>query len=61
MGVPKKRTSLSKKRISKNIWKRKGYSVYLKAFSLGRSLLNGNSKMFFYGWLKKKSNDKFKI
>nr|YP_009570068.1 ribosomal protein L32 [Myricaria paniculata]YP_010268418.1 ribosomal protein L32 [Myricaria squamosa]YP_010715234.1 ribosomal protein L32 [Myricaria laxiflora]YP_010715322.1 ribosomal protein L32 [Myricaria rosea]YP_010715410.1 ribosomal protein L32 [Myricaria wardii]WDE24125.1 ribosomal protein L32 [Myricaria elegans]QBC68508.1 ribosomal protein L32 [Myricaria paniculata]QJD22529.1 ribosomal protein L32 [Myricaria laxiflora]UIG86625.1 ribosomal protein L32 [Myricaria squamosa]WDD58468. len=47
MAVPKKRTSSSKKRIRKNIWKRKGYWVALKAFSLAVSLSNGNSKNFF--------------
>nr|YP_009419800.1 50S ribosomal protein L32 [Pentaphylax euryoides]ASM46558.1 50S ribosomal protein L32 [Pentaphylax euryoides] len=47
MAVPKKRTSISKKRIRKNIWKRKGYWVALKAFSLGKSLLTRNSKSFF--------------
>nr|YP_010598646.1 ribosomal protein L32 [Koenigia nummulariifolia]WAL02681.1 ribosomal protein L32 [Koenigia nummulariifolia] len=47
MAVPKKRTSISKKRIRKNIWKKKGYSVALKAFSLAKSLSTGNSKSFF--------------
>nr|USS62224.1 ribosomal protein L32 [Styrax hemsleyanus] len=47
MAVPKKRTSISKKHIRKNIWKRKGYWAALKAFSLGKSLSNGNSKSFF--------------
>nr|YP_009402928.1 ribosomal protein L32 [Apetahia longistigmata]ASA34121.1 ribosomal protein L32 [Apetahia longistigmata] len=47
MAVPKKRTSRSKKRIRKNIWKRKGYSWALKAFSLGKSLSTGTSKSFF--------------
>lgn len=47
MAVPKKRTSISKKRIRKNIWKRKGYSAALKAFSLAKSLSTGNSKSFF--------------
>nr|YP_009342895.1 ribosomal protein L32 [Diospyros blancoi]YP_009628126.1 ribosomal protein L32 [Diospyros maclurei]YP_009676820.1 ribosomal protein L32 [Heritiera elata]YP_009731901.1 ribosomal protein L32 [Diospyros celebica]QWY85160.1 ribosomal protein L32 [Diospyros mespiliformis]APS85639.1 ribosomal protein L32 [Diospyros blancoi]QBO26856.1 ribosomal protein L32 [Diospyros maclurei]QDE13752.1 ribosomal protein L32 [Heritiera elata]QHR85901.1 ribosomal protein L32 [Diospyros celebica] len=47
MAVPKKRTSLSKKRIRKNIWKRKGYWASLKALSLGKSLATGNSKSFF--------------
>nr|YP_010846012.1 ribosomal protein L32 [Persicaria criopolitana]WES13840.1 ribosomal protein L32 [Persicaria criopolitana] len=47
MAVPKKRTSISKKRIRKNIWKRKGYSAALKAFSLAKSLSSGNSKSFF--------------
>nr|AVM84233.1 ribosomal protein L32 [Adenocalymma pubescens] len=47
MAVPKKRTSASKKRIHKNVWKRKGYWTVLKAFSLGNSLSSGNSKSFF--------------
>uniref|UniRef100_A0AAU7B768 Large ribosomal subunit protein bL32c n=107 Tax=Pentapetalae TaxID=1437201 RepID=A0AAU7B768_9ROSA len=47
MAVPKKRTSSSKKRIRKNIWKRKGYWAALKAFSLAKSLSTGNSKSFF--------------
>ncbi|KAK1405839.1 hypothetical protein QVD17_42442 [Tagetes erecta] len=47
MAVPKKRTSISKKRIRKNIWKRKGYEAALKALSLGKSLSTGNSKSFF--------------
>nr|YP_009633906.1 ribosomal protein L32 [Schrebera swietenioides]QBS48827.1 ribosomal protein L32 [Schrebera swietenioides]QBS54288.1 ribosomal protein L32 [Schrebera swietenioides] len=47
MAVPKKRTSASKKRIRKNIWKGKGYGTALKAFSLGKSLSTGNSKSFF--------------
>jgi len=49
MAVPKKRTSISKKRIRKNIWKRKGYWAALKAFSLGKSLSTGNSKSFCVG------------
>nr|AWI72702.1 ribosomal protein L32 [Leptadenia albida] len=47
MAVPKKRISTSKRRIRKNIWKRKGYLIALKAFSLGKSLSTGNSKSFF--------------
>nr|YP_010275438.1 ribosomal protein L32 [Loropetalum chinense]QQW49675.1 ribosomal protein L32 [Loropetalum chinense var. rubrum]QVE46356.1 ribosomal protein L32 [Loropetalum chinense var. rubrum]QXE43609.1 ribosomal protein L32 [Loropetalum chinense var. rubrum]UFJ43836.1 ribosomal protein L32 [Loropetalum chinense]UJV34331.1 ribosomal protein L32 [Loropetalum chinense] len=47
MAVPKKRTSMSKKRIRKNFWKRKGYWAALKAFSLAQSLFTGNSKSFF--------------
>nr|DBA06463.1 TPA: ribosomal protein L32 [Pollia condensata]DBA06546.1 TPA: ribosomal protein L32 [Polyspatha paniculata] len=47
MAVPKKRTSLSKKRICKNIWKRKGYLAAIKAFSLAKSLSTGRSKGFF--------------
>nr|YP_010885423.1 ribosomal protein L32 [Xanthostemon chrysanthus]QXJ40995.1 ribosomal protein L32 [Xanthostemon chrysanthus] len=47
MAVPKKRTSISKKRIRKNIWKKKAYWAGLKAFSLAKSLSTGNSKGFF--------------
>nr|YP_010332868.1 ribosomal protein L32 [Pourthiaea zhejiangensis]UNH86043.1 ribosomal protein L32 [Pourthiaea zhejiangensis] len=47
MAVPKKRTSISKKRIRKNIWKKKGYRAALKAFSLAKSLSTGSSKSFF--------------
>ncbi|CAN6932113.1 unnamed protein product [Brassica oleracea var. botrytis] len=47
MAVPKKRTSISKKRIRKKIWKRKGYWTSLKAFSLGKSLSTGYFKKFF--------------
>nr|YP_009566955.1 ribosomal protein L32 [Dysphania ambrosioides]QBB73496.1 ribosomal protein L32 [Dysphania ambrosioides] len=48
MAVPKKRTSVYKKRIRKNIWKKKGYWAALKAFSLAKSIFTGNSKSFLY-------------
>ncbi|TYJ18268.1 hypothetical protein E1A91_A09G112200v1 [Gossypium mustelinum] len=51
MAVPKKRTSTSKKRIRKNVWKKKGYWAALKAFSLAKSLSTGNSKSFFRSWV----------
>nr|QKY65179.1 ribosomal protein L32 [Passiflora pittieri] len=44
--APKKRTSISKTRIRKNIWKRKGYFAAMKAFSLAKSLYTGRSKSF---------------
>nr|YP_010327332.1 ribosomal protein L32 [Elaeagnus henryi]UJH18102.1 ribosomal protein L32 [Elaeagnus henryi] len=47
MAVPKKRTSISKKRIRKNIWKGKAYGAALKAFSLARSLSTRSSKSSF--------------
>nr|BBC20898.1 ribosomal protein L32 [Lessertia annularis] len=47
MAVPKKRTSISKKKIRKTLWKKKGYWAALKAFSLAQSILTGNSKSFF--------------
>lgn len=53
MAVPKKRTSIAKKRIRKNIWKRKGSWAALKAFSLAKSLSTGNSKSFFCATNKK--------
>lgn len=46
MAVPKKRTSISKKRIRKNVWKKKGYLAAVKAFSLAKSILTGKSKSF---------------
>ncbi|KAL2934793.1 50S ribosomal protein L32 chloroplastic [Bienertia sinuspersici] len=46
MAVPKKRTSIYKKRIRKNIWKKKVWAA-LKAFSLAKSLSTGNFKKFF--------------
>nr|ATV97064.1 50S ribosomal protein L32 [Eschweilera wachenheimii]ATV98425.1 50S ribosomal protein L32 [Eschweilera pittieri]ATV98784.1 50S ribosomal protein L32 [Eschweilera micrantha] len=54
MAVAKKRTSISKKLIRKNFWKRKGYLASLKAFSLGKSLSTGNSKSFFVRQTKNK-------
>nr|YP_011026312.1 ribosomal protein L32 [Crassula capitella]WQN00307.1 ribosomal protein L32 [Crassula capitella] len=47
MAVPKKRTSITKKRIHKSLWKREGYWAALKAFSLAKSISTGNSKGFF--------------
>ncbi|CAN4094796.1 unnamed protein product [Withania somnifera] len=52
MAVPKKRTSTSKKRIRKNIWKRKGYWAALKAFSLAKSLSTWEFVKFFVGQTK---------
>nr|UFK63178.1 ribosomal protein L32 [Osmunda mildei] len=53
MAVPKKRTSRSRKRIRKNVWKDKTNKIALKALSLARSILTGRSKSFYY-----KTNDK---
>nr|YP_010369885.1 ribosomal protein L32 [Magnolia changhungtana]UOU94202.1 ribosomal protein L32 [Magnolia changhungtana]WBN98910.1 ribosomal protein L32 [Magnolia changhungtana] len=47
MAVPKKRTSISKKRIRRNIWKKKGYGAAVKALSLAKSISTGHSKSFF--------------
>nr|YP_009989038.1 ribosomal protein L32 [Melaleuca cajuputi]YP_010008091.1 ribosomal protein L32 [Melaleuca leucadendra]QNM40528.1 ribosomal protein L32 [Melaleuca cajuputi]QNR87863.1 ribosomal protein L32 [Melaleuca leucadendra] len=57
MAVPKKRTSISKKRIRKNIWKKKVYCAVLKAFSLAKSLSTGNSKSFFVRQLNSQTLD----
>nr|YP_010621308.1 ribosomal protein L32 [Cuscuta europaea]WBF90854.1 ribosomal protein L32 [Cuscuta europaea] len=53
MAVPKKRISKAKKRIRKNIWKRKTIEVRLKALSLAKSLLTGKFQSFFYKKNKK--------
>nr|AYW12106.1 ribosomal protein L32 [Burmannia disticha] len=53
MAVPKKRTSISKKRIRRNNWKKKGHLAALKAFSLAKSIYTKNSKSFF---VQQKSN-----
>nr|YP_010231707.1 ribosomal protein L32 [Eragrostis brownii]YP_010232395.1 ribosomal protein L32 [Eragrostis perennans]YP_010232565.1 ribosomal protein L32 [Eragrostis rufinerva]YP_010232737.1 ribosomal protein L32 [Eragrostis unioloides]QSX26750.1 ribosomal protein L32 [Eragrostis brownii]QSX27438.1 ribosomal protein L32 [Eragrostis perennans]QSX27608.1 ribosomal protein L32 [Eragrostis rufinerva]QSX27780.1 ribosomal protein L32 [Eragrostis unioloides] len=44
MAVPKKRTSMSKKRIRKNIWKKKTHFSIVQSYSLAksRSFSNGN-------------------
>lgn len=47
MAVPKKRTSISKKRIRRNIWKKRGYWEAKRAFSLAKSISTGRSKSFF--------------
>ena len=47
MAVPKKRISMSKKHIRRNIWKKKGYLAAVKASSLAKSVYTGRSKSFF--------------
>nr|YP_004891466.1 ribosomal protein L32 [Pseudotsuga sinensis var. wilsoniana]YP_010184958.1 ribosomal protein L32 [Pseudotsuga brevifolia]YP_010204505.1 ribosomal protein L32 [Pseudotsuga sinensis]AXQ02173.1 ribosomal protein L32 [Pseudotsuga macrocarpa]QVH34637.1 ribosomal protein L32 [Pseudotsuga brevifolia]UAV84929.1 ribosomal protein L32 [Pseudotsuga sinensis]BAK86639.1 ribosomal protein L32 [Pseudotsuga sinensis var. wilsoniana]BDI63035.1 ribosomal protein L32 [Pseudotsuga sinensis var. wilsoniana] len=47
MAVPKKRTSRSKKKIRKNVWKGKAYRAAIKAFSLAKSISTGHSKSFY--------------
>nr|YP_009572123.1 ribosomal protein L32 [Paphiopedilum delenatii]YP_009572196.1 ribosomal protein L32 [Paphiopedilum delenatii]YP_009714298.1 ribosomal protein L32 [Paphiopedilum micranthum]YP_010015661.1 ribosomal protein L32 [Paphiopedilum emersonii]YP_010015662.1 ribosomal protein L32 [Paphiopedilum emersonii]YP_010602254.1 ribosomal protein L32 [Paphiopedilum hangianum]YP_010609990.1 ribosomal protein L32 [Paphiopedilum x fanaticum]QBI38412.1 ribosomal protein L32 [Paphiopedilum delenatii]QBI38486.1 r len=49
MAVPKKRTSMSKKHIRRNLWKKKGSLAAVKAFSLAKSVSTGQSKSFFVG------------
>ncbi|GAV77508.1 Ribosomal_L32p domain-containing protein [Cephalotus follicularis] len=53
--IPKKRTSRSKTRIRKNVWKRKAYFASLKAYSLAKSISTGNSKSFLVVDKKKSS------
>nr|YP_009732824.1 ribosomal protein L32 [Buxbaumia aphylla]QHU77166.1 ribosomal protein L32 [Buxbaumia aphylla] len=48
MAVPKKRTSKSKKKIRKTVWKEKAIQARIKAFSLAQSILTGRSKSFYY-------------
>nr|YP_009542898.1 ribosomal protein L32 [Betula pubescens]AYU57764.1 ribosomal protein L32 [Betula pubescens] len=47
MAVPKKRTSISKKRIRKNIWKMEGYWVALKSFFVSEIAFYREFKKFF--------------
>nr|YP_010918961.1 ribosomal protein L32 [Eriostemon banksii]WAJ50579.1 ribosomal protein L32 [Eriostemon banksii] len=57
MAVPKKRTSILKKRIRKNIWKKEGGWTALKTSSVVKSLSTGstgNSKNFFVKQINKK-------
>nr|YP_010603696.1 ribosomal protein L32 [Paphiopedilum primulinum]YP_010603697.1 ribosomal protein L32 [Paphiopedilum primulinum]YP_010610295.1 ribosomal protein L32 [Paphiopedilum glaucophyllum]YP_010610296.1 ribosomal protein L32 [Paphiopedilum glaucophyllum]UDP54282.1 ribosomal protein L32 [Paphiopedilum primulinum]WAN78326.1 ribosomal protein L32 [Paphiopedilum primulinum]WAN78327.1 ribosomal protein L32 [Paphiopedilum primulinum]WAO28523.1 ribosomal protein L32 [Paphiopedilum glaucophyllum]WAO28524.1 len=54
MAVPKKRTSMSKKHIRRNPWKKKGSLAAVKAFSLAKSVSTGQSKSFFFFFTKKK-------
>nr|YP_009438267.1 ribosomal protein L32 [Loudetia simplex]ATG81320.1 ribosomal protein L32 [Loudetia simplex] len=44
MAVPKKRISMSKKRIRKNLWKKKTYFSIVQSYSLAksRSISSGN-------------------
>nr|YP_010624521.1 50S ribosomal protein L32 [Smilax ocreata]WBF99151.1 ribosomal protein L32 [Smilax ocreata] len=56
MAVPKKRTSISKKRIRRNIWKKKGYLTGEKALSLAKSVATGHSKSFFVQQTSNKIN-----
>ena len=48
MAVPKKRTSRSKTRIRKNVWKIKAKEIASKAFSMAKSVLTNRSKSFYY-------------
>nr|NP_777461.1 ribosomal protein L32 [Anthoceros angustus]Q85C28.1 RecName: Full=Large ribosomal subunit protein bL32c; AltName: Full=50S ribosomal protein L32, chloroplastic [Anthoceros angustus]BAC55398.1 ribosomal protein L32 [Anthoceros angustus]BAC55498.1 ribosomal protein L32 [Anthoceros angustus] len=48
MAVPKKRTSKSKRKIRKTVWREKANKAAKKAFSLARLILSGRSKSFCY-------------
>nr|YP_007026184.1 ribosomal protein L32 [Apopellia endiviifolia]AFU88894.1 ribosomal protein L32 [Apopellia endiviifolia]WIA67777.1 ribosomal protein L32 [Apopellia endiviifolia]WKW94986.1 ribosomal protein L32 [Apopellia endiviifolia] len=48
MAVPKKRTSKTKTRIRRSIWRDKANKTSLKAFSLAKSILTNRSRSFYY-------------
>lgn len=60
MAVPKKRTSLSKKRIRKNIWKKKTYFSIVHAYSLAKSksFYSGNEHPKPKGFSGQQTNNK---
>ena len=60
MAVPKKRTSMSKKRIRKNIWKKKTYFCIVQSYSLAksRSFLSGNEQPKPKGFSGQQTNNK---
>nr|YP_009450556.1 ribosomal protein L32 [Cortaderia selloana]ARO91570.1 ribosomal protein L32 [Cortaderia selloana] len=60
MAVPKKRTSMSKKRIRKNIWKKKTYFSIVQSYSLAksRSFSSGNENPKPKGFSGQQTNNK---
>nr|YP_010265903.1 ribosomal protein L32 [Botrychium ternatum]UHY94472.1 ribosomal protein L32 [Botrychium ternatum] len=56
MAVPKKRTSKSKKKIRRSVWRKKTDGIASKAFSLAQSILTGRSKSFYYAANNKPSD-----
>jgi len=48
MAVPKKRTSKSKRNMRKATWKRQAALQAQRALSLGKSILTGQAKGFYY-------------
>jgi large subunit ribosomal protein L32 len=52
MAVPKKRTSLSKKRIRKKNWIKKAKLEATKALSLGKSVDTRKSKFFYSPYME---------
>jgi large subunit ribosomal protein L32 len=48
MAVPKKKTSKSKRSMRRATWKRKAEKQAQRALSLGKSVLTGRAKGFYY-------------
>nr|YP_010196685.1 ribosomal protein L32 [Gracilaria cliftonii]UAD84489.1 ribosomal protein L32 [Gracilaria cliftonii] len=48
MAVPKRRTSKSKSKSRKAIWKHKASDAYKKSMSLGKSVITGKANSFMY-------------
>ncbi|HEY9814354.1 MAG: 50S ribosomal protein L32 [Synechococcales cyanobacterium K44_A2020_017] len=48
MAVPKKKTSKSKRSMRRATWKRKAEKQAQRALSLGKSILTGRAKGFYY-------------
>ncbi|KAL4182865.1 hypothetical protein AMTRI_Chr11g95300 [Amborella trichopoda] len=48
MAVPKKRTSMSKRHLRRNYWKRKRYKATVKAFYLDKSVSTDIQEVFLY-------------
>lgn len=57
MAVPKKKTSKTKRDQRKATWKRKAREQARKAYSLGKSVLTGRSKGFYYPQDEEEEND----
>nr|AJB98582.1 ribosomal protein L32 [Botrychium sp. ternatum/japonicum] len=56
MAVPKKRTSKSRKKIRRSVWREKTDGIASKAFSLAQSILTGRLKSFYYATNNKPSD-----
>lgn len=57
MAVPKKKTSKTRKRRRKAVWKRKARVAAQKALSLGKSILTGRSNSFVYNQNEEEEED----
>ncbi|GJP76923.1 hypothetical protein CLOP_g7369 [Closterium sp. NIES-67] len=55
MAVPKKRTSRTKTKVRRAVWKAQARDEALKALSLAKSVLTGRSKSFIYVQNEKKN------